>query len=249
MTPLSTTSTMHVSDDSEDELLVKYRTVSVLAVLGLVLGGLSGLALLGPTLWMFPLAGLLLNWRALHGLALARGAQAGRGIASLGLFLSVMFGVAGPVEFWGSRWLLEQSAAPAAETWISALRHKQPERALQLTLTAMLRQPASADLSRYYLTHKDAHDRLQEYVADPVVKTLLLLGERAEVRLYDTSPPVVEEHRDLLARVYAVTFDDQGTKTTFFISMTLERMLDKSQQALWRIINVTGGIHPPSWLD
>ncbi len=71
----------------------------------------------------------------------------------------------------------------------------------------------------------------------------------AEVRLYDASPPVVDEKRDVLSRVYAVTFDDQGSKTTFFVSMTLERMIDKSQQALWRIINVTGGVRPSSWLD
>jgi len=249
MTPLSPSTATNDPSDFEDELSVQYRTVSIPAVLGLLLGGLSVLSLVGPTHWMWPLAGVLLNWRALHSVATSRGAQTGRGIAMLGMFLSVMFGVAGPVDFWGSRWLLQQSAVPATEKWIAALRDNQPEKALQLTTFAMLRQSAGADLTRYYRTHKDAHEQLKNYVADPVVKTLLLLGKRAEVRLYETSPPVIEDHREVLGKVYAVTYDDQDVKKTFFFSMTLERAPDKSQQILWRIISVTGGIRPPNWLD
>lgn len=242
------TPTMPPPED-EGAVLPEYRTVSVPAILGLLLGVSSMVTLVSPIMLIVPLAGILLNIRALVGLADRRSNQTGRGLAYLGLFLAVLFAVAGPVDSWGNRWFLERSARPVIDAWFESLRQRQPERALQLTLTAILRRPLDDKLDRYYRTHLEAHRQLETYVADPLVKTLLLLGERAQVRLYDSEPPVVEDRREKLSQTYAVTYDDEGKKTTFFVTLWLERALDKSGQLRWRITQAAGGIRPASWFD
>lgn len=237
---------------SEDDgaVLDGYRTVNGSALLGLLLGLSSVVALVSPILLIVPLAGLLCSWRALATLADRQVAQTGRGLAYFGLLLSVTFGVASPTAAWGDRWFLVQSTQPVIQAWFELLRTNQPEKALQLTLPPDLRRPIDDNLARYYRTHFDAHQRLESFVAEPTTKTLLLLGDRAQVRLYDNYPPVVQEHRESVALVYAVSYDDDGTRTTFFVQMGLERVPDKNGgPPRWRIVQAAGGVHAPSWLD
>jgi hypothetical protein len=250
MTPTAPAMTPDPAGQAADPSIGNYRTINPLAVVGLVLGCLSAVALLGPAFWMLPLAGVLLNWRALHGRSDADKASSGLGLAGIGLFLSVLFGVAGPVDLWNGRRQVEESSVPVADAWFSALRENRPEQALELTMTAMLRRQPTEDLPHYYQTHKSAHDQLVRYVEEPVVKTLLLLGDRAQPRLYAVKQPAADELQNNLTRTYAVTFDDDGKKTTFFLDMQLDRRLDKTLQPIWRVSGITGGVHPAtSWLD
>ena len=211
-----------------------YRSVSLGAVFGLVLGAVSALALVSPAMWMVAAAGVLVNVLAIRAMSTADTLLAGRWMAYLGLFLSLAFGVAGPVDIWAGRWLLEKSARPIAEAWFSALQHGEPEKAQQLRVTAGSRLPADKDLAEYFRTTAKAHQDLEHFVADPVVKTLLLLGEKAQVRWYAAGEMTTEEGHNSVSPIYAVTFDDHGTKTTFFVALTLERTADFSGQALAR---------------
>lgn len=240
-------STMPPSEDESVDL--GYRPVNGSALLGLLLGVSSAVALVSPILLIVPLAGILLCCRALITLADRQAGQTGRGLAYLGLLLSVTFAAASPAAIWGDRWFVERSTRPIVDAWFEALRSGRPEWALQLTQTPYQRGPLDERTVRYYRTHLEAHKQLENYVADPTVKTLLLLGDRATVRLYDTAAPIFSEHRETMSQTYAVTYDDGGKKTTFFVLLGLERKMDKSGQARWRIIYANGGIRPTSWLD
>jgi hypothetical protein len=238
------------ADGPEDAQLTGYRTVCLSAVVGLLFGLMSGVVLLKiPLLWLFPAVAVFINLRALRAIAAPGTMLTGRWMAYQGLFLSVLFCVTGPVDAVAGRWFLERSAQPVAAAWWAALRSGEPEKALELTHTAGLRRPLDAQLALYYRTSKKGHDELKAYVAQPLVKTLLLLGEHAKVRHFDTASIESDSQHDLLVEVYVVSFDDGGKKTSFFVDLTLERADDFSQQSRWRVLTATGGVRPQGWLE
>ncbi len=226
-----------------------YRSVCVSAVLGLILGLASIGAFLATAMWMIPVMGIVVNLRALWSIAAAKSILTGRRMALTGLFLSVLFGAAAPSDAWGTRWFLEQSARPVAEAWFSALANDQPERALQLRTSAGLRRKLDDRLLNYYTTNKDAYRELRQFVSEPLVKTLLLIGPAAKVRLYETGSVEADETRTFVSQIYSVTFDKGGQTTTFFVNMLLERKLDFSQRAEWRVMGANGGVRPTIWLE
>jgi hypothetical protein len=224
-----------------------YRRVSLAAVGALALGVLSPLAFAGPTLWFVPAAGLLAAASALRATRQGDAMLTGRSIAHVGLLLSVCFGVAAPVSTLGAGWLLRRSAAPFAKTFFQELAEGRPQNALQLQNTAAHRRAPDDTLWDFHRRDEAAQRELKKFVAEPVVKTLLLLGRRAEARLYDSDAPVRFDHRESLSQIYAVTFDLDGRKTTFFVKLRLERNAAAGQAPAWRVASLDGPERPAPW--
>ena len=239
--------TTAAADSSEDSVVGNYRSVSITAVTGLLLGVLSVAALLGPAFWLLPVAGILVSLRAMRIIGTADSVLVGRKLALTGLFLSAVCGAAGPADWLGTRWYLERSAQPFVDAWFAALAHGEPQKALQLKAMPGHRRPLDDTLWQYYSSNDKARSELLNFVKDPTVKTLLLLGDQARVRLYETVAVQTDEQRDMVFQVYAVTFEEQGQRTTFFVNVGLERALDFSHQARWRLTTANGGVRPQSW--
>jgi hypothetical protein len=239
------THSIHLSDPQDQEVL-DYQAVSVLAVLGLIVGLLAVSALLTPVLWSVALAGIVLNGLALWRIAKEAPALIGRKPALVGLLLSVFFAGAAVGDWFTYRWLLRREATQFAALWFDFLRSDQPHKAHQLSRHPNTRRPLDEKLWKEYFEGSDQREELENYVARPEVRTLLALGPKAQVRYYDSPAQWQEGNRDAIDLVYAVTIPDAGQKKkSFFLNLILERhALGKPPRAEWQISNSEGGVRP-----
>jgi hypothetical protein len=85
-----------------------------------------------------------------------------------------------------------------------------------------------------------------KFVRDPVVRTLLALGDRATVRLYEVRSAVSEGDLGGVHYIYTVTYPDKdGQKKTFFVSVLMERKpTPKSDLNPWRVKAYFAGREP-----
>ncbi len=231
-----------------DPELADYRSVSIAAVLSLVFGLLAWMAMISPLLWIVPAAGVALAAWALWSIGASDGALIGRNVALAGLALSLLFGTAAPAAAWSESWWLRREARPVAEHWLALLRDDQPHQAHQLTLPPAQREASPGDVWNYYRNSDEAREGLQHFVQEPVVRTLLALGQKAKFRYWGTRGHAQEGDVQHVSQYYAVTYPKDGQPVTFFLELALQRTLDPlSGQAQWRISGYEGGVRPFDW--
>ena len=232
-------------DDPERD----YRSVEPWAVGGLLLGLLSPAAMLGSLALLLPALGLAANLVALARLRQDSN-RSGRTAALAGLALSVIFGVA-PMARVATSWLLlSRQAREVADQFFEYLREDSPEKALMLQFSPDLRQPPDELLWTYYRNDVEAKGLLKAFVERPVVRTLLELGPRAQVRFYKTKSVITEGTRGIVHYYYTVTYPDAGPqsaggKKSFFVAVALERKPTRTPGLNpWRVADVQGGFDP-----
>jgi hypothetical protein len=233
--------------DAQDANLSAYHALSGLAVGGLVLGGASALALLDPLGWVVPWAGAVTSSLALWRIARNAPAQTGRRLAVAGLLLSVALGVAATTDWVVYRRLIRNEARRFAALWFEYLRQGEPQKAYQLTQQPKIRQPLDQRLWYYYRRTPGSRERLEKYVQDPLLRTLLALGPRADVRYYCCGSQGRREETETVDLIYAVSYDTPDGKQTFFANLGLERCQTGADRVNWRLAHAEGGVRPPGW--
>ena len=106
-----------VEYDDED-----YRPISTLAVLSLVAGCSSVLALINQILWVVPLLAVSLSIAAIRDTSTQGSQKSGRGIALIGLALSVGFGVQSFAVFSGNTLIDRSRARETVSRWHRVIR-------------------------------------------------------------------------------------------------------------------------------
>ncbi len=137
--------------------------------------------------------------------------------------------------------------------WFELLAKDRPELAYQLTLLPALRHPFDERIWDFYVdSDKDKvkwFTELKNYVAPGkteespnLVRTLLALGDSAEVRYLGTLDQFYVESLYIVDQLYAVTFIESGEKKTFFVTVRLARHSPSGDHAAWRIVYAQGGV-------
>jgi hypothetical protein len=229
-----------------DEPLTTYRPVSVPAVVGLLLALLSPAALLHPALWALPAAALIVGLAALRGIARGESQRIGVKAAVVGILVSSFVLSAAVVEWWTYRRLMVTEARQFGAEWFRFLASDQPQKAHALTIPPQYRPPLAHDdaVWEFYRTAPQWRRGLEGYVADPLVRTLLALGERAEVRYFKDGGIGDNGERQVAFPVFVVTYDDAGRTTSFFVMLTLERSALEEGRGDWQVARTQGGIVP-----
>jgi hypothetical protein len=231
----------------EVEELPEYRSISGVAVIGLVLALFSPLALGRGLLIIVPLVAGFLCAIALIRIGRSEGRLVGSKAAIIGLCLATFFAAAVPAQFLTWRMGLHARAKPVALAWLTALQQGDPHIAHQLTKPDLTRRSLSGNLWEFYRVDQAARRELEEFVSQEGVELLLTLGERAEIRYYEPAEIVeLSQTARLVTQHYAVTYEDpQAGRTTFFIAVTLERR-DPSGSVgeQWRVADYSSGVRP-----
>jgi hypothetical protein len=176
--PASGTPTFH-SDDVES--LGEYRTLSVLALVSLVIGIASPLCFVAPLARAIPLAGIAIALVALRRIAVSGGILAGRWAAITGLALSVASLLAVISHAQVQRHLLVRQAEEAGRNWLSILQSGDTQRAFRLTSVGAQPAPPQSDLGPPGAKHP-----YEEFIANPVVRRLTELGAGGRIQLDET---------------------------------------------------------------
>jgi hypothetical protein len=223
----------------------EYRSVSAAALLGLFLGLVSAAALLSPLLWFLPFTGVVFSLLGLRRIAAAGPALVGRKLALAGLVLSLLFAAAAPADWFVYRRLIEREGRQFAGCWFDYLRDREPWKAYELTLMPDFRVPLDDKTADVFTAGSSDRENLEKYVVNPVVQTLLTLGDRLQYRYYSTEKNWSDVDSEYMEQVYAVTYNADRDPSSFFVRVRLQKIIPpKSQRAYWRFANVEGGVRP-----
>jgi len=229
----------------QDAEVAEYQAVSILAVVGLFCGLLAVTARLSPAMWFVALAGVVVNSLALRQIARAAPLLLGRKAALVGLNLSIFFGAVATADWYTYNELVRREAQQFASLWFDSLRNREPQKAHQLAINPAARHPLDDKLWSVYYEGSEPRQDLQAYIERPEIKTLMALGDQAQVRYYVCPSQGQEKGNDIVSLVYAVTFPEAGAKKTFFLKLVLERHhLTEPSRAEWRIVSADGGVGP-----
>jgi len=237
-----------------DEPGAAYRPLSKRALTAGLLGLSSVLALSGPAAWVLPAAGTIVAVWALRDLA-GNPESSGHGLALAGLWLSLFFAAAG-VGNWGLyRVAIEREGRQFARLWFRYLAEDAPQKALLLARPPAARGDLETQSWDYFRHDPARFEELQAFVQRKVIRTLLALGPKAQVRYYQGSAVGGSLTGDRLEQIYAVTFPSANGPTTFFIRLGLERARAARHgddggplgMAYWCVNTSDGPMRPEGW--
>ena len=237
---------IHITD-SQDAEFAAYRALTSQAVVGLLFGLLAPVALFDPMLWAVPAAGVFFSGWALRRIKRDPLALTGRKLAWVGLSLSLLFVTAAPADWLSYRRIVRNEARQFSSLWLRCVTHDEPHKAYQLATSPQNRQPLNDQLWNYYRNNPRARRSLQGYVQIPLVHTLLTLGPRAVVRFYETAGQKQEDDLDVVEEVYAVTYEEEGEKKSFFVVVQALRTKLADGGADWMIGETKVGGPPQGW--
>jgi hypothetical protein len=237
---------IHITDPQDAEVAA-YHALAGQAVLGLIFALLAPLALVDPMLWSIPAAGVFLSGWAIRRIKNHAPELAGRKMALAGLTLSLLFAAAVPADWFAYRRMVGNEARQFAALWFKYLNRDDPQKAHQLTLAPQWRRPSDNSLWDFYRGAPRLREQLESYVKMPLVRTLLALGPRAEVRFYQTAGQARQNDNDLVEQLYAVTYEEGSERKSFFVLVRMLRSTLRGGGADWRITQTDGGYRPQGW--
>jgi hypothetical protein len=194
-----------------------------------------------------PVLAVVLSAGALWRIGRPALALTGRKAALAGLALGIVFAVAAPTDWLIYRRHLRIEARQFADLWFECLQQGQPQKAHHLTLPPDARWRLDEALWEYYRASAERAEALRRYAARPPIRAILALGDKAQVRYYQTLDQGSAGSQEWVRPIYAVTYEEDGARKTFFVAVVLERVRLDDGRANWRIAGVEGGIRPPGW--
>jgi hypothetical protein len=165
----------HADDDAL--ALASYRSLSVLALISLLLGLAAPLCFVAPLLIVLPLVGVALSMVALRQIAASEGMMAGRGAAAIGLALCVASMLA--VFSYGQvvRALRVEQAREFGQTWLGLVQSSDSEHAFRLTGRGAQSEPAEPEPGGAKPVNP-----YDAFLANPLVRDLQAIGGAGKVR-------------------------------------------------------------------
>ncbi|NLX95746.1 MAG: DUF4190 domain-containing protein [Rhodopirellula sp.] len=235
----------HLSEQPEEEI-EQYRPVSGLAIAALVFGLLALAAWIEPFLVFVGGIGLFVGFAAMWQIARNAPDMLGRKAALIGLFLSTVSLVGVVSQGYTHRILVRKEAQHFARQWFDFTLGNQPQKAFAMTIDATTEpEPVMVEGSLRTPPGESETPPAQRYAERPDIRALVELGDRAQARYYQTEAQKQTSDADEVSQVFAVTYDKDRVKTTFFVRLTMERSIDaKARKAYWQIKSSEAGIQP-----
>jgi hypothetical protein len=227
----------------------RYRAVSVLAIVSLLVSLLAVLAFWHPVLWVVPIAAVVLGLLAVVRIDRRENELLGRGLAILAICFSLFTLSAAASRYATINYRARTAAQELGLRWFEALRNGNPELAAQLSMEPLQRESDGTDLQAFYRGEPGASDYLKRFVNDAVVKALLKLGTSARVRFLETVEHLDDGRKERFYGIYAVTYEEGGELKTFFVQLGLVRFVASPRQAAhWWVSRDTLLTGPPNIL-
>lgn len=235
----------HNENATPETGVIEYRAVSGLAVLALFLGIISAAAMVGPILWSIPLIGVFVAMIAMRRIR-SSDDLAGWNIAFLGLLLALLFGIAAPARTISRQYWLTTRADEFCDRFFELLQQHKPYVAHQLRERPGVRKPLTEALPAAYEQDPESKKNFDKFVAEEPAKTLLDLGEKANVERAATEFIGRDDRSDHYAVTYRITFDDH--RSPMDVVTAVKRSLDTTTgRESWQIENISvNGVSPHS---
>jgi len=160
---------------------VGYRSLSVLSIIGLILGLAAPLCLIAPLLLAIPIAGVAVALLAIRRVAASDGALIGRRAAVVALGLCVASMCASVSRSTLTRELLSRQSRQAALQWFALLEAGNAEEAFDMTIASTL-PPRGPNPGDPEAAEETSQSPLEKFRQQPVVHFLLDQAAGAKIR-------------------------------------------------------------------
>jgi hypothetical protein len=214
-----------------------YRPMSGWALAALALGLASPLALAGPLLWLVPAAGVVCGLIAVRQIRAAAGDLAGFGLAWAGLWLALVFLIAGPVHTVSRNLWLGSRAATFADGWFELLRHNQTHEAHQMSLRPFMRLPLGQRIAESYARDPEMEAAYERFLQNPVVEFALAAGGHLQARRRAIERLGEDPTSTHFAAVYELRRDDEPDRQ-LTAYLHLQRITERGQIAKWQVRSI-----------
>jgi len=139
------------SEHDEDDTIEGYRPLSPIAIVSLLLGLASGLAMLNPVLWLVPLGAIALGVLAYLKIQRQHTEISGATLAMMAIIIGAfMFGLASVRHFYWQQ-KLNDKGAQFVSGWVELLKDGHLHQAHQYTLKKENRLKPDQDVATFYL--------------------------------------------------------------------------------------------------
>lgn len=202
--------------------VTEYRSPQPLAVLALVLGLLSFLAVFRPLFWIVPLLALIFG---MIGLWLLSGdpGKVGRKAAIWGIALALLFGAWGPSRYLSRQWWLSRQARVYADTWLELIRQEKFREAHQLHGRQAELASEGVTLDEFYRTDKYAQTDYHVFFGSEPLKSLSELAKNAQIVFERTEDYETEVNFDRVTFRYRVTANRDEREYSLPIRLVMRR--------------------------
>jgi hypothetical protein len=175
--------------------VAEYRSLSVLAIISLLIGLASPLCLLTPVFLMLPLFGAAISLLALRRIAVSEGRLAGRWAATIGLALCVASGASAVSRDAVVRYVRTSRAEEFGRGWLAKLVAKETEQAFKMTVDGTRPQaPPEPGMPAPESTP------YEQFMDNPFVKAVLAAGKNATVESWETQEYAAQSQKDYYVR-------------------------------------------------
>jgi len=206
-TPVYATPAMTAAPDPE--LLDEPRPIRLSGFIALGLGLLSFTALFGAPMVIVPVLGTL---SALWALRPYQGQRpVGLTVATIGLFIAVLFGVWGVTHRYLRQQTMSDQAVQFAADWLDLLAQGDIELAVELRAHPARRQSETMPLDEYYLHSEDGRRTMSEFRENEAIREVLQAGDRVRWELAATPRVYTLNGRALADTVWK---DQSGAAST-----------------------------------
>lgn len=172
---------------------ITYRSVSVLSIVGLVVGLAAPLSLVAPLLWVVPIVGAAISLAAILRIASSDGALVGRGAALVGLVLCVVSISAAASRSGFAKYFVSRQAREVVLEWVAALQAGHSQQAFELTVEGARQSSTPASETQVQGDEQGnqrggepepddapAGSPLEKFLENPVVHFLMTDGANAQ---------------------------------------------------------------------
>jgi hypothetical protein len=163
-----------------DDDLAAYRPLSRMAIVGLLTGLASFLALAHPVLWVVPPLAGLFCWWGLRNIRVSDGALIGRSAAIAGIMLAMFFAAAAISNFSLRRAVTRQQAEAMADKWIQLVEAGALQHAHQWVLPYVSREAPGVPLQDYYES-EEGRTGYSSFLKDDPGKSLSQMTEEDRI--------------------------------------------------------------------
>jgi len=184
----------------DPEQTTEYRTLSVLAIISLIIGLAAPLAVAAPFLLAIPLFGIAVSLIALRRIAVSEGVLAGRWAAMAGLALCVASAVMPVSHELIQRAIRVRQAETFGRSWVAIVTAGNVKQAFSLTADGTRPMPPAEPNAPPKPAPYEA------FIEQPVIKALQAAGPGADIRVRDTVEFRAATPRSITVRqLYAVS--------------------------------------------
>jgi hypothetical protein len=230
--------------EQPDEL--QYRAVSPLAVVAVLAGIASAVALLHPVLWFVPLVAIGLAVAALRSVARSPDTLVGRKAALAAMGLAVFFGSFAPARVYVQRSIISSRAREFAEMWLTLVQDGELQEAFQWSLSPDERVTAGVDLEQFYQSNPEQHEAFSEYFRHEPLSILAEWGARGQIEFIDNVSTMGGVDDSVAIQDYRIVFprDDLAPLAVrLHLGRTISRISGEPSWRVFDVIEPGSGLH------